>query len=120
MDKQQALQSFWNGFGLPAYEESTVEEDAEMPYITYNVISDSFENTVTLNADIWYYSKSWKGIDQMSNAIARLIGLGGVLMRIEGGYLWVKKGTPFSQHVTDPNDMVRRIRLTVEADFLTE
>lgn len=120
MDKQQALQSFWGSFGLPAYEENTVDKDAEMPYITYNVITDSYENTVTLNASLWYYSKAWKDIDRMTNAIGDFIGLAGVITKIGGGYLWAKKGTPFAQHVADTNDMVRRVRLTIEADFLTE
>lgn len=120
MDKQQALQSFWGSFGLPAYEENTVDKDAEMPYITYNVITDNYENTVTLNASLWYYSKSWKGIDTMANAIGDYLARDRVIIKIDGGYFWVKKGTPFSQHVADTNDMVRRVRLTVEADFLTE
>jgi hypothetical protein len=119
MDKQQALQGFWSDFGLPAYEEGTVDKDAVMPYITYNVITDNYENGVTLNADLWYYSEAWREIDRKANAIGTFIGLGGVLKKIDGGYLWVKKGTPFATHVTDPNNMVRRVRLSVNADFLT-
>jgi hypothetical protein len=38
MNKSQALQSFWESFGIPAYNEYTVPDNAEMPYITYSVI----------------------------------------------------------------------------------
>ena len=32
----RALQKFWAGFGLPAYSEGSVPDDAELPYITYS------------------------------------------------------------------------------------
>lgn len=37
MNKAQAIQAFWESFGVPAYEESTVPDDAVMPYITYSM-----------------------------------------------------------------------------------
>ena len=120
MDKGQAIQSFWGGFGLPAYEQGTVNEDAVMPYITYEVKTDSYENTVTLFADLWYYADGWREIDRKAEGISSFLSVGGVVVKIDNGYMWVKKGTPFAQHVTDPNDKVRRIRLSVEVDFLTD
>ena len=37
MDKYQAINEFWNRFGVMAYDENTVPDDAELPYITYGV-----------------------------------------------------------------------------------
>ena len=40
MNKEQAIHFFWSQFGLPAYDENSVPDDAQMPYITYNVVID--------------------------------------------------------------------------------
>ena len=42
MDKAQALHSFWSGFGLTAYDENTVPDGAQLPYITYEVEGDPY------------------------------------------------------------------------------
>ena len=42
MDKIQALDRFWNAFGIPAYDKNSVPDGAKPPYITYDVASDSF------------------------------------------------------------------------------
>ena len=34
MTKANAIYNFWNSFGITAYEENTVPEDAIFPYIT--------------------------------------------------------------------------------------
>lgn len=119
MDKGQALQAFWGGFGLTAYEQNTVPDNANMPYITYEVITDSSGNTTSMSGDLWYYGEAWKDIDRKADEISRFISYGGIVLKMDDGYMWIKKGTPFSQHVTDPNDMVRRIRIGIEVDFLT-
>ena len=47
MTKAAALHSFYSSFGLTAYEENSVPDDAEFPYITYNITTDSFGNYST-------------------------------------------------------------------------
>lgn len=121
MDKAQSIQQFWSGFGLTAYDQTTVDENAQLPYITYEVITDSFENDISMSGDLWYYSESWKDISNKADEISQFIGIGGILMKIgEHGYAWIKRGTPFAQRVTDPNDMVRRIRIGIQVEFLTD
>ena len=120
MDKAQTLNNFWNLFGIPAYDETTVPDDAVMPYITYSVASDSLGNVVNLSASIWYYSKSWKDITLKKDEISRYIGPGGKSIKLDGGYVWICRGTPFAQRMEDTNDSVRRIYLNIQAEFLTE
>lgn len=120
MNKEQALQSFWSSFGLPAYDENTVPDTAQMPYITYSTETDSFENVVNLTASIWYRSTSWAAITQKKNAIAENVGVGGKVIKIDDGYVWLTRGTPFASRMSDPNDdAVRRIYINLEAEFLT-
>ena len=121
MDKAQAIHSLWSSFGLPAYDEQTVPQDAKMPYITYRVASDSIGNVVNLNASIWYRSTSWAEVTAKLREIERAIGAHGYYIKqIDEGYVWFTKGTPFAQRMSDPeDDMIRRIYLNVQAEFLT-
>lgn len=121
MDKAQAIHQLWAGFGIPAYDALTVPDDAKMPYITYSVATDSLESVVNLNASLWYHSTSWKAIEKKADEIAKEIGAHGFTkLKIDNGYVWFTKGTPFAQRMDDPNDaMIRRIYLNVQAEFLT-
>ena len=118
MNKSQAMQKFWSSFGLPAYDQNTVPQDAQMPYITYSVSEADFGSPVILTASIWYRSQSWEEIALKSYDIAEAISSGQVLP-IDGGWLWIYKGTPFAQRMADIDDTVRRIILNVSAEFLT-
>lgn len=121
MDKAQALQVFWSSFGLPAYDETTVPDDAKMPYITYRVATDSLESVLPLSASLWYRDKSWAEITQKSEEVATAIAQHGfVSYPVDGGYIWIVKGVPFAQRMREENDdMVRRIYLNVTVEFLT-
>ena len=118
MDKDQALHSFWSGFGLPAYDSQTVPQDAQLPYITYETTTDSLGNALTLTNSLWYRSTSWVDISRKSSEIAQSLE-GGKVIKIDGGYLWLFKGTPFAQRMSDPDDSIRRIVINVQAEFLT-
>lgn len=119
-DKAQALYNFWSGFGLPAYDESNAPEDATFPRITYETATDSFGGEVALTAVLWYYSTSWGAISKKSAEIAAFIGRGGKVFKTDDGAIWIKRGTPFAQRVTDTNDSIRRIVMNITAEFFTE
>lgn len=123
MDKSQAVFNFWSSFDLPVYDEQTVptgEQKPPMPYLTYSTTLDSVGNPVQLSANLWYHSSSWAGISQKAEEISRYISAGGVLMKIDGGYVWLCRGVPFAQRMADATDAdVRRIYLNVQAEFLT-
>ena len=76
MTKAAAIYQFWSGFGLTAYEENTVPDDATFPYITYQLVTDSFDREIPLTASLWYRSESWTGINaktkEFSQRISRL------------------------------------------------
>lgn len=119
MDKQQALNSFWNSFGIPAYDSTTVPDDSPLPYITYNVAVDDFGAQIPLNASIWYRDTSWAAITAKSNAVNSYIGRGGRIIKYDEGAFWIRKGSPFAQRMNDPeDDMIRRILLQVTFEFI--
>lgn len=119
MDKAQALHSFWSSFGIPAYDTSTVPDEAELPYITYDVAMDHIDRQVQLTASIWYRSTSWTAISQKADLIAEAIGDGGKLLKVDGGYIYIFQGSPFAQRMADEDEAIRRIYLMVTAEFLT-
>ena len=120
MDKEQAIYSFWSGFGIDAYEENSVPDDAEMPYITYAPQTGSIDDPVILTGSIWYRSTSWKNVSRKAQEIAEATGRGYYINKVDGGYLMITQGSPFSQHIPDPSDdMIRRIYINLNAEFLT-
>ena len=121
MTKDEAIYSFYSGFSLPAYDENTVPEGSALPYITYSVSTDSIGNMVILSASLWYRSTSWAAIQDKADEIATTLGHGGKIIKIDNGYLWLVKGSPFAQRMSEPSDkMVRRIIININAEFLTE
>lgn len=119
MDKIQTLAAFWNGFGLPAYDETDVPDDATLPYITYEVSSDSFGTQLMQSASLWYRSSSWADITQKEEQIAEFITRGGRTLKYDDGVMWIQKASPWAQRMADPSDeMIRRIVLSVLVEFL--
>lgn len=119
-DKWQALQQFWSGFSLPAYDENTVPDEAEMPYITYEGKVGNFDKVLSLSAQIFYYDTSWKSICNKADEIAKAIGYGYKMIRVDSGYLYITQGSPFAQKLDEPNnENVRRIIINISAEFFT-
>ena len=61
MTKAAAIHEFWNSFGLKAFEENYVKDadengnpiKPEFPYITYQLVTDSFDREVMATASVW-------------------------------------------------------------------
>ena len=119
MNSAQTLNAFWNGFGLKFYDENTVPEDAPLPYGTYNVSMSYFDEPVMMSASLWYKSQSWAAITEKAMQIGAAIGLGGKIIPFDGGRLWIKRGTPFAQRMSDENEQIRRIYMNVEVEYLS-
>lgn len=120
MDKEQALHQFWSSFGVIAYDENTVPEDAELPRITYSVTVDSFRATVPLTASIWARSTSWKSVTDIMHSVAQRLSGGGQTIHFDNGLMWIRKGIPFAQRMSDPDDSIRRILLNIEVEYISE
>lgn len=118
MKKAQALNNFWNGFTWVAYDESTVPDDATLPYITYGYSESDFGYPVSLTASLWYRGKRWDAISEKLEEISEAISRGGVMVPYDDGAMLIRKGTPFANRIQDEDDSIRRIVLNVEIEFL--
>ena len=120
MTKAAAIYQFWNSFGLTAYEENTVPDNAIFPYITYQLVTDSFEREIPLTASLWYRSESWTGINAKTEEISQTISRGGKIISCDGGAIWLKRGQPFAQSMGDESDdLIKRKYLNITAEFMT-
>lgn len=120
MDRAQAIHKFWASFGIPAYDENTVPDNAKLPYITYEVAIASFnDGDVPLTANVWYFGKSWEDITIKTDEISERIGFGGVDLITDTGYIWLKRRTPFAQRMSDNEDNIRRMLISISAEFFT-
>ena len=128
MDKAQALNTFWSSFSIPAideqsaYDEGVLEQlEIGFPYLTYETAVDYLDGPVSIGADLWYKSTSWKDISQKADEIGAYIGLGGRIIRYNGGGVWITRGPSFARRMADEsgNDNIRRIHINIQAEFLS-
>lgn len=101
----QALHAFFSGFGIPAYCENTVPDDAELPYITYPLKEPEWNQKTTFYAIVYYRHQS-SNLDSLTKAdeIVRAIGTG-ILLPIEGGYVALWPETPLVQSMPPAEDI---------------
>ena len=118
MNKSRTLHGFWASFGWNAYEQNLVPDDAEFPYITYDVQLDNLGQPLYLSAALFDRSTSWASVTEKADEIAAEIGQG-LVLTLDNGFLWIVRGTPFAQHGQDDDDTVRRMDINISAEFLT-
>lgn len=120
MKKEAALQAFFEQF-LPSYAASAVPEDVVFPYLTYELITGAWEEgEVGLTVNLWYYTTSEAIPNAMVRVISQVIGMGGTLAPCDDGAIWFKRGSPWSQSLTDSTDTrIKRRYLNVTAEYLT-
>ena len=121
MTKGAAIQAFFSRFDMEAYPASAVPDDVIFPYLTYELAIDSFyggEVSVTVN--LWFHTESEAIPNAKAAQLAEAIGPGGVTLPCDGGYIWLKRGSPWCQNVPDdtaPN--IKRRYINVTAEYLT-
>lgn len=121
MTKEAALKQFFSGFDIPAYPSTAVPNDVIFPYLTYEVITSAFEEEpVGLTVNLWYFTTQEGPPNAKARELSEAIGLGGKLLPCDGGYIWLKRGSPWCQSLSDetsPN--IKRRYINVTAEYLT-
>ena len=119
MTKAAAIYQFWSGFDLTAYEENTVPTDAAFPYVTYQLVTDSFDREVAATASLWYRGESWTAINAKTEEIGKYIDES-LPIKCDGGCIWIKRGHPFAQNMGDESDdLIKRKYLNLTFEFFT-
>lgn len=117
MTAEQAIHAFWSSFSLTAYDENSVPDDANLPYITYSLSYDAFGSQVSMVSNIWYQSTSWTAITNKMHEISNAITENGKVIVTDNGYLWIKRGSPFSQRMGDIENNIKRMLVNISAEY---
>lgn len=122
MTPEAAIYQWLNGFGIPAYASASVPDQAEFPYITYDlVVGVWMRGEVNMPVDVWYRTDSEAAPNAKVREIGEAIGLGGVTVPCDGGMLWLKKGSPWAQAMTveGEDEKVKRRYVNINIEYLT-
>lgn len=121
MTKEAALHSFFNSFGIPGYPSSAVPEDAVFPWLTYDLITDAWDGgEVGLTVNLWYYTTDEAQSNAKARELSETIGYSGKVLPCDGGYIWLKRGSPWCQNLAEDSDTnIKRRYINVTAEYLT-
>lgn len=121
MTKEQALHKFFNKFGITGYRNTSVPDDAILPYLTYTCpVSSIGEDPVSITVHTYHYTDSEAIPDAKAEEIRKAIGIGGVVLYCDGGAIWLKWGSPWCQSLVDDTDKnIKRRYINITAEFLT-
>lgn len=121
MTKAAALYQFFSSFGIEAYTSTSVPDDVTFPYLTYELITSAWEGgEVGLTVNLWFRTTSEAVPNAKAEELSQAIGLGGKILPCDGGYIWLKRGSPWCQSLSDETDRsIKRRYINVTAEYLT-
>lgn len=110
-----ALKTFFSGFGLPAYAESSVPENVQLPYITYSLAEPEWDQKASMYARVWDKTKSNDGIIRKADQILADIGRGKRIPLEDSGELVIWPENAQVQIQTDGDYRYAYINLSINA-----
>lgn len=122
MTPEAAIFKFLSGFGIPAYASASVPDEAEFPYLTYDLVLGEWGGMeVNTPVNVWYRGDSESAPNAKVREMSKAIGEGGVTVPCDGGMLWFKKGSPWAQAMTveGEDEKVKRRYVNVNIEYLT-
>ena len=123
IDIMEALLAFWNQFGVPAYAEDMVPDDAKLPYIRYSVVRPSAMDVCILTAYNYHEKRLMGNVErvEMAGKIADAIPEKGVKIHMyDGGFITLYRISDFQALYRAPEDFnVIGVRTSVEVRFFS-
>lgn len=114
----RALYQFFSSFSLPAYVENAEPDEAELPYITYELLRPDRLRQAPFHARIWYRSTSFAAITAKADEIRRIIEGGHSIPTNDGALrIWPDDNFIQSQPTDEPELKVAYLSLILETDF---
>lgn len=127
MTPEAAIYAWLNGFGVPAYASSSVPDQTApewggFPYITYDLVLGAWERgEVNMPVNLYDRTTSEAKLNAKVREISDELGIGGTVIPCDGGSLWLKKGSPWSQamEIEQEDEQVKRRYININIEFLT-
>ena len=104
----RALYGFFSSFGLPAFVEYEVPDEATLPYITYQLTQPDWRGSASIYARVWYRSTTLTEITAKVATISAAVGEGITLPTSDGCVLLTKDDT-FAQLMPMEGDDTLRV-----------
>lgn len=122
MTKDKAIYNFFSGFGLSTHAAANVPKDTQLPYLTYELNLSAFEEgEVGITVQLWYYTESETLPNAKAQELSEAIGRGGKIIPCDSGAIWLKRGSPWCQSISDASDTnIKRRYINVTAEYLTQ
>lgn len=119
--KEAAIHAFFNSFGMPGYTSASVPDDAKFPYLTYELSTGAWEDgPISITVNLWFYVSDESVPNAKVREISKRIGLSGITMPVDGGILYITRGSPFSVSMSDDSDQFRKRRyMNINIEYLT-
>lgn len=120
MTKAEALYNFFSSFGITAYVNTSVPDNATFPYFTYEFITGEFgDDEIPINVRLYYRTESEAIPNAKVEELANRIGRGGTTIQYDGGAIWIKKGSPFCQTtMADDDNTIKMKYINVDIEYL--
>ena len=114
------MQAFFSQF-MDTYAAASVPEDVTFPYLTYELITSAWDGgEVGLTVKLWFYTTSEAVPNAKAQELSDTIGNGGVTIPCDGGFIWLKRGSPWCQSLRDDTDSnIKRRYINVTAEYMT-
>ncbi len=122
MTKDKALHAWFNSFGIPFYPATSVPEDTKFPWGTYELITGAWDSQeIGLTVNLWFYTTGEAEPNMKAQELSDAIGSGGKVIPCDGGFIWIKRGSPWCQSLRDENNPnIKRRYINVTVEYLTE
>lgn len=110
-----------NGGHMRFYTSTSVPDDVIFPYGTYELITSAWGGEpVGLTVNLWFYTTSEAVPNAKAEELSEAIGRGGVRLKCDDGYVWLKRGSPWCQSLSDTTSpTIKRRYINVTAEYQT-
>ena len=116
-DIAKAFYDFWSSFGIPAYVEGYIPENAELPYLTYSLADTDWRFQTATYAQLWYRDTSLQSITAKAQEIREAIGEG-IMLDCANGFICIYKQATFVQMFSDEEDeQIKRAYISITVDI---
>ena len=118
----EAAFSAWlaGAVGATAYADGHVPDSAAYPFATFSLPASAWGDApAAATVDLWTRGEGEAATNALARKLSAAIGLGGAMVACDGGGMWLTRGEPWCQPVTDEDPVVSRRRINVSVEWIT-
>lgn len=118
MTEIAAIINYFSNFAT-CYPSDAVPDDPKYPYLTVEPRIGFFDDgNVPVQVQLWHRTESDADVNAIVRDIGRDIDYGGMPVPCDGGWVWIKRGSPFVVPVTvTDDDSIKRRLINVSLEY---